>query len=129
MGSLSLSPLNVSIKPSNPIVKSFHFYPCRHIQYSINLLLRLPAILHSARQSTTKMAPFRNPFGKKTGFPNGGAPEGVENQRPSLGDQGSQASSRTSSSINIKAKKEEPSEYKLSGMQSKKLSIEALLVI
>jgi len=65
------------------------------------------------------MPPFRNPFGKKPPVANGTGPTNDENARPSLGvqdnaSQSSYAGSRASSSLSIK-KKEEPSEYKLSG--------------
>lgn len=66
------------------------------------------------------MPPFRNPFGKKPPTANGTAVQD-ENVRPSLAvtrDAASQRSSysasRASSSLSIK-RKEEPSEYKLSG--------------
>lgn len=66
------------------------------------------------------MPPFRNPFGKKP-LVNGTTPTQDENVRPSYGAGGDEASqkssftgSRASSSLSIK-KKEEPSEYKLSG--------------
>jgi len=67
------------------------------------------------------MPPFRNPFGKKAPVFNGTSVQD-ENVRPSIavtGDQASQkssyAGSRASSSLSIKGRKEEPSEYKLSG--------------
>ena len=67
------------------------------------------------------MPPFRNPFGKKPPVVNGSVVQD-ENTRPPLsvlGDQASQkssqAGSRASSSLSIKPRKEEPSEYKLSG--------------
>ena len=66
------------------------------------------------------MAPFRNPFNKKPPVVNGISTANDENIRPSLGVRGDNASqssytgSRASSSLSIK-KKEEPSEYKLSG--------------
>lgn len=66
------------------------------------------------------MPPFRNPFVKKPPVLNGATTAPDENARPSLAvDQASQRSSnnesRASSTISIKPKKEEPSEYKLSG--------------
>jgi hypothetical protein len=71
------------------------------------------------------MPPFRNPFGKKPPVVNG-TPVQDENVRPSLGVTGDQASqkssyadSRASSSLSIKGRKEEPSEYKLSGKNFK----------
>jgi len=71
------------------------------------------------------MPPFRNPFGKKPPAVNGTSVQD-ENVRPSLaftGDQASQkssyADSRTSSSLSIKGRKDEPSEYKLSGKKLK----------
>jgi len=65
------------------------------------------------------MPPFRNPFNKKAPLANGLTPVNDENKRPSLAtDSASQGSSyggsRTSSSLSIK-RREEPSEYKLSG--------------
>ena len=67
------------------------------------------------------MPPFRNPFGKKPPVANGTTVQD-ENARPPLAvtrDGASQKSSytesRASSSLSIKPKKEEPSEYKLSG--------------
>lgn len=66
------------------------------------------------------MAPFRNPFGRKPPVVNGNSALQDENAPPSKlnGDASSQrsgyASSRASSSLSIK-KREEPSEYKLSG--------------
>lgn len=69
------------------------------------------------------MPPFRNPFGKKPPVVNGALVQD-ENVRPSLGVAGDQASqkssyagSRASSSKSITGRKEEPSEYKLSGRE------------
>lgn len=64
------------------------------------------------------MPPFRNPFIRKPPPPNGvdsiqdenARPNGVEKESP----RSDYANSRASSSLSIK-KKEEPSEYKLSG--------------
>lgn len=66
------------------------------------------------------MPPFRNPFGRKPPVVNGTTTLQNENAPPTKfsGDDASQrsdyASSRASSSLSIK-KREEPSEYKLSG--------------
>ena len=65
------------------------------------------------------MAPFRNPFGKKPPVPNGVADENLEPRASDGTETRSQrsgyADSRASSSLSIKARKEETSEYKLSG--------------
>lgn len=72
--------------------------------------------------SNSIMPPFRNPFGRKPpiingipttedGYPRPSEPNGLEKGSPRPG----YASSRASSSLSI-TKKEEPSEYKLSGM-------------
>lgn len=66
------------------------------------------------------MPPFRNPFGRKPPVVNGATAVQNENTPPTKlsGDDASQrsdyASSRASSSLSIK-KRDEPSEYKLSG--------------
>ena len=68
------------------------------------------------------MPPFRNPFGRKPPVVNGAtsvedentppaAPNGIEKETP----RPDYAASRASSSLSIKGRKEEPSEYKLSG--------------
>ncbi|KAI4187771.1 MAG: hypothetical protein LQ346_005437 [Caloplaca aetnensis] len=76
------------------------------------------------------MPPFRNPFGRKPPVVNGATAVQNENTPPTKlsGDDASQrsdyASSRASSSLSIK-KRDEPSEYKLSALSSRK---EKLLV-
>lgn len=82
----------------------------------------LPYRFGSVHLNRIAMPPFRNPFGKKPPVLNGAnavedensrpfAPNGIEKEtsRPDY------AASRASSSLSIKARKEEPSEYKLSG--------------
>ena len=66
------------------------------------------------------MPPFRNPFGRKPPTANGVVQD--ENIRPSLanginkeGAKSDGPNSRTSSALSIKAKRDEPSEYKLCG--------------
>lgn len=76
------------------------------------------------------MPPFRNPFNKRPPLANDLAPVNDENRRPSLAaDAASQTSSyggsRTSSSLSIK-RREEPSEYKLSGEYSPSLEPDKL---
>ena len=65
------------------------------------------------------MAPFRNPFGKKPPVVNGAVDENLPPRASDGTETGSQrsgyADSRASSSLSIKGRKEEPSEYKLSG--------------
>lgn len=68
------------------------------------------------------MPPFRNPFGRKAAVPNGVSTVQDENARPAStndSDKDSQRASyensRASSSLSIKGRKEEPTEYKLSG--------------
>ena len=65
------------------------------------------------------MPPFRNPFGKKPPVANGSFDENVPPRASDGTEAGNKrseyADSRTSSSMSIKAKREEPSEYKLSG--------------
>ncbi|KAL8905981.1 MAG: hypothetical protein Q9207_002312 [Kuettlingeria erythrocarpa] len=71
------------------------------------------------------MPPFRNPFGRKPPIVNGAITLQNENTPPNKlsGDDASQksdyASSRASSSLSIK-KRDEPSEYKLSALSSRK---------
>ena len=65
------------------------------------------------------MPPFRNPFGKKPPVLNGAADENLPPRTSDGAETRSQrsgyADSRASSSLSIKGRKEEPSEYKLSG--------------
>lgn len=65
------------------------------------------------------MPPFRNPFVKKPPLVNGGPNENLRPNASEGSETGSQrsdyADSRASSSLSIKGRKEEPSEYKLSG--------------
>lgn len=67
------------------------------------------------------MPPFRNPFGRKPPVVNGATSVEDENTRPSAPNgiekkspRPDYAASRASSSLSIKGRKEEPSEYKLS---------------
>ena len=67
------------------------------------------------------MPPFRNPFGRKP-LPNGASVAQDENLRPPSTNgsdkdslRGAYANSRASSSLSIKGRREEPTEYKLSG--------------
>ncbi|KAL8794475.1 MAG: hypothetical protein Q9195_002948 [Heterodermia aff. obscurata] len=67
------------------------------------------------------MPPFRNPFGRKPPVPNGVSTVQDENLGPAStndsdkeSQRGSYANSRASSSLSIKARREEPTEYKLS---------------
>ncbi len=65
------------------------------------------------------MPPFRNPFVRKPPVVNGGSDENLRANASDGTETGSQRSeyahSRASSSLSIKGRKEEPSEYKLSG--------------
>ena len=69
------------------------------------------------------MPPFRNPFGRKAPLVNGSNPAiQDENKRPTTngvakpGLRPDDGVSRTSSALSIKPNKEEPNEFKLSGM-------------
>lgn len=73
------------------------------------------------------MPPFRNPFNKKASLVNGAPTTADENVRPSFGvrsdhtsDKSSYSGSRASSSLSIKPRKEETTEYKLSGVCPKR---------